>query len=344
MMLLRHATAPLATLAVLAAGSVAVPSAAQAQSSGGAAPTSTVTEPTEAPAAEAPATTTVAASSSSSATAYIRLKSGSALKVRRTPERASYVGSVRRNQAIKIICQVNSGVASGQYGHSRIWNRIRLSNGKIGYVADASVEVVKTALVAPYCGWPNPGAPAAENPQQGRCSSSATVPLDSSPANRPAFVKTAGPLARSSSARTGVPASVTLAQAILESASGTLTAGANNYFGIKARSVDPKTGIFRWESTAVGCVHKPTYESEGKRLVRQIGQFRMYRGMQDSFFDHGMFLRENSRYAPAFKHSDDPANFARAIARAGYATDPSYANLLIRLINNKALPLTPYDR
>ncbi len=325
-------------MAVLAAGALAVPAAAGANT-GGAAPTTTVTEP-----AETAETTTTTTASTPRATGYVRLRGGSGLRVRRTPERASYVGTVRRNQAVRILCQVNAGVASGQYGHSRIWNRIRLSNGRTGYVADASIEVTKTALVAPYCGWPNPGRPASDNPQQGRCSSVATVPLVSGPANRAEFVRQAGPLARSSSARTGVPASVTLAQAILESASGTLTAGANNYFGIKARTVDAKSGIFRWESTAVGCVHKPTYESEGRRLVRQIGQFRMYPGMQESFYDHGMFLRENSRYAPAFKHSNHPANFARAIARAGYATDPSYANLLIRLINNKSLPLTPYDR
>jgi flagellum-specific peptidoglycan hydrolase FlgJ len=341
MMQLRHATAPLATAAALAVGAFVVPTAAHAATGGAPTGTSTVTAPTAT--TEQAASSTVPASTSSR-TGYIRLSSASALKVRRTPERASYVGTVRRNQAIRIICQVNSGVASGKYGHSRIWNRIKLSNGRIGYVADASVEVVKTALVAPYCGWPNPGKPASTNPQQGRCSSVATVPLVEAPADRAAFVRAAGPLARASSARTDVPASVTLAQAILESASGTLTAGANNYFGIKARAVDLKKGIFRWESTAVGCVHKPTYETEGKRLVRQIGQFRMYRGMQDSFYDHGMFLRVNSRYAPAFEHSDDPANFARAIAKAGYATDPSYANLLIKLINNKSLPLTPYDR
>jgi hypothetical protein len=339
MMLLRHATAPLATCALLAVGVVAVPSAAHA-GTGGAQP-GTVTAPAETTRDES---TSTARASMPSSTGRIRLKSGSGLKVRRTPERASYVGTVRRNQSIRIICQVNAGVASGRYGHSRIWNRIKLSNGRTGYVADASVEVEKAALVAPYCGWPDPGEPGDENPQQGRCSAVATVPLDEGPADRATFVEQAGPLARKSSARTGVPASVTLAQAILESASGTLTAGANNYFGIKARVVDEDEGIFRWESTAVGCVHKPTYESEGKRLVRQIGQFRMYRGMEDSFYDHGMFLRENSRYAPAFEHSDDPANFARAIAKAGYATDPSYADLLIRLINNKSLPLTPYDR
>ncbi len=341
MMLLRHAPAPLATLAVLAVGAVAAPGAA-AQTTGGA-PVSTTTEASTPTETEAAPTSTVPASSSS-ATGYIRLGSARGLKVRRTPDRASYVGTVRRNQAVRILCQVNSGVASGRYGHSRIWNRIRLANGRIGYVADASVEVVKTALVAPYCGWPNPGRPAETNPLQGRCSSTATVSLVGSPANRSEFVRIAGPLARSSSARTGVPASVTLAQAILESASGTLHAGANNYFGIKARTVDLKTGIFRWESTAVGCVHKPTYETEGRRLVRQIGQFRMYRGMQDSFYDHGMFLRQNSRYAPAFRHTGNPAQFAREIAKAGYATDPTYANMLIRLINNKDLPLTPYDR
>lgn len=341
MMQVRLATVPLATAAAFAAGTLAMSGAAQAATGGTPTGTVTVTAPTE---TTESATTSTAPASTRSAVGYIRLRSATGLKVRRTPGRARYVGTVRRNQAIRILCQVNAGVASGKYGHSRIWNRIKLSNGRTGYVADASVEVVKTALVAPYCGWPNPGKPSSTNPRQGRCSSVATVPLVGAPANRAAFVRTAGPLARGSSARTDVPASVTLAQAILESASGTLTAGANNYFGIKARTVDSKDGIFRWESTAVGCVHKPTYETEGKRLVRQIGQFRMYRGMQDSFYDHGMFLRENSRYAPAFKHSGDPAKFARAIARAGYATDPSYAKLLIKLINNKSLPLTPYDR
>jgi flagellum-specific peptidoglycan hydrolase FlgJ len=238
-------------------------------------------------------------------------------------------------------CQVNGTPATGKYGTSRIWNRVKLKNGRTGYVPDASTETSsKNALVAPYCGYPDP-KPAATNLGQGRCLSVASVALDPAPATRADFIAAAGPLAKESKQTTGVPAAVTLAQGILESASGTLTAGANNYFGIKAQLVSP--GTFRWGTQAVGCVHKPTNEVEGGRTVRQIGQFRMYPSMRQSFDDHGLFLKQNSRYAPAFAHSDDPEKFAQAIHKAGYATDPSYSSLLIKLMNDKTLPLKGWD-
>ncbi|MGX6449852.1 glucosaminidase domain-containing protein [Patulibacter sp. S7RM1-6] len=252
------------------------------------------------------------------------------------------VGTVRNGDRLRIRCQVNGTRASGKYGYSKVWNRIKLRNGRTGYVPDASLETAsKGNLVAAYCGYPDAPAPTGDNPQQGRCTSVATVALDAVPADRATFVASAGPLARASQGTTGVPASVTLAQAILESASGTATAGANNYFGIKAQLVSP--GVYRWGTEAVGCVHKQTNEVEGGKTVRQIGQFRMYRGMQASFDDHGLFLRQNSRYAKAFSYTKDPEQFAKEIHKAGYATDPSYSSLLIKLMTDKTLPLTPWD-
>ncbi|WP_320669882.1 glucosaminidase domain-containing protein [Patulibacter defluvii] len=282
------------------------------------------------------------ASSRPSNVGTIKLQSSRKIKVRYLPNQKRTVGSLKNGATVKVLCQMNSVRASGYSGTSRIWDRVRLPSGRHGYVPDASVQNEKTAMVAHYCRWSEPGPPADVNPQQGRCGSYATVPLVAAPANRAAFIATAGPLAQASSRTTQVPASVTLAQAILESASGTATAGANNYFGIKAQAVDSKNGIYRWATEAVGCVLKPTYESESGRLVRQLAAFRMYRGMQDSFDDHGLFLRQNSRYAKAFDYSDDPERFAKEVHKAGYATDPAYSNSLIRLMRNEKL--TRYDR
>lgn len=272
----------------------------------------------------------------------IKLQSSRKIKVRYLPNRKRTVGSLKNGATVKVLCQMNSVRASGYSGSSRIWDRVRLPNGRAGYVPDASVQNEKAAMVAHYCKWSDPGAPADVNPQQGRCSSVATVPLVAAPVDRAAFIATAGPLARASQGATQVPASVTLAQAILESASGTATAGANNYFGIKAQAVDAANGIFRWATEAVGCVLKPTYETESGRLVRQLAAFRMYRGMQDSFDDHGLFLRQNSRYAKAFDYTADPERFAKEIHKAGYATDPAYSTSLIRLMRNEKL--TRFDR
>jgi len=272
----------------------------------------------------------------------IRLTSSRTIRVRRKPTDRRKVGTLRNRASVRVSCQMNGPPATGYTGRSRIWDKVRLPNGRTGYVPDASVQNEKGAMVAHYCGWGDPPAPSGANPQQGRCSSVATVALVAAPADRAAFIATAGPLARASQDATQVPASVTLAQAILESASGTATAGANNYFGIKAQAVDAKNGIYRWATEAVGCVLKPTYESESGRLVRQLAAFRMYRGMRESFDDHGLFLRQNSRYANAFKYPDDPERFAKEIHKAGYATDPKYSSSLIRLMRNE--DLTRFDR
>jgi flagellum-specific peptidoglycan hydrolase FlgJ len=172
---------------------------------------------------------------------------------------------------------------------------------------------------------------------QGQCFLETPVRLLKAPRSRAAFLRSAGPKARSSFRATRVPASVILAQAILESGSGRFTAGANNFFGIKAQGVDIIAGTYRWGGSAVACVHQPTDESEGGTMVRQIAQFRVYRTMRASFVDHGRFLRENKRYKTAFRYSRSPKRFARAIQRAGYATDPGYATKLIALMKQERL-------
>jgi flagellum-specific peptidoglycan hydrolase FlgJ len=345
-MLPRPTVPALATVALL--GAALVPSAASA-ASGGTTPAAALT-PANPPTATGKRK---AQSVRPSSAATIVLQSSSRVTARTSPNGTKRAGTMKNGETTRVRCQVNSrrAVTSGRYGTSKVWNRVKLKNGRTGYVPDVYMNTSsKNALVAPYCGYPDPPAPSEQNPQQGRCSSVASVDLvqvpttpngDGDPA---AFAQLAAPFAIASKQATKVPAAVTLAQGILESASGTLAAGANNYFGIKAQAVSGQGGTFRWGPNAVGCVHKQTNESENGRTVRQIASFRMYTDMRGSFVDHGLFLVENARYKDAFKYPDDPERFAKAIHLAGYATDPSYSDSLIRLMNRKELRLKQYDR
>ena len=125
----------------------------------------------------------------------------------------------------------------------------------------------------------------------------------------------------------GVPASITIAQAALESAWGEsgLAKSGNNLFGIKADSL--------WRGQ--------TLEMNTKEFIK--GQWvvvpalwRKYPSWQASMEDHAAFLRRNPRYKACFLCNTAPA-FANALVQAGYATDPEYANKLIALMDKHQL-------
>ena len=124
---------------------------------------------------------------------------------------------------------------------------------------------------------------------------------------------------------TGIPASITLAQACLESGDGnsTLARKANNHFGIKCHG---------WKGASV----KHTDDAPDEC-------FRSYRSADESFRDHSDFLRYRDRYAALF--SLDPTDYkgwAMGLQKAGYATAQTYAASLIRIIEEN--DLTRYDR
>ncbi|MCL5264423.1 MAG: glucosaminidase domain-containing protein [Chloroflexi bacterium] len=131
--------------------------------------------------------------------------------------------------------------------------------------------------------------------------------------------------AKLSKQETGVPASVTMAQAILESDWGRsrLAKEANNYFGLKARSKPGSAGI----------VYVDTWEVINGQSMILKEPFRAYVTLVDSFIDHGRYFLENNRYALAMLSIDNAREFARQIHKAGYATDPDYSNKLIRLMD-----------
>lgn len=151
-----------------------------------------------------------------------------------------------------------------------------------------------------------------------------------------AFINAIAPMAQQSQQIYGVPASVTIAQAILESGWGysTLSRYGQAYFGVKCSSSS-------YGAYASGCIPLPTWEVIGGVDVIQWAYFRSYDPLTDSILDHGHFLRNNSRYAPAF-NTTDPIAFATAIHQAGYATDPAYASKLAGIIEANQLARFDY--
>jgi flagellum-specific peptidoglycan hydrolase FlgJ len=139
------------------------------------------------------------------------------------------------------------------------------------------------------------------------------------------FISSIAEAAVESADQTGVPASVTIAQAILESywGSSRLAHDANNYFGIKAQT---KAGT-------AGSIVLNVWEVINGRNIVESQAFRAYNTAAESFVDHGLFFLQNSRYASAMAVKDDAKQFAIEINRDGYATDPSYASKLIGLMD-----------
>ena len=135
------------------------------------------------------------------------------------------------------------------------------------------------------------------------------------------YVNSYKDLAISEMNRTGIPASITLAQGIIESDCGhsTLAREANNHFGIKCH--DDWTG--------------PTFKHNDNRRNEC---FRKYRKPEESFYDHSDFLKSVSRYSFLFNiNSTDYKAWAHGLKKAGYATNPDYANMLIHTIEENNL-------
>jgi hypothetical protein len=163
-------------------------------------------------------------------------------------------------------------------------------------------------------------------------------PVDRALANRvpttadqqAAFLDVAAQAARQQQALTGVPASVTVAQAILESDWGrsTLAQNANNYFGMKVLGTLGNDGLV-WMPTS-------EYDASGK-LYQTTSAFRAYKSLADSMADHDQLLAAASRYSSAMRSANDPRQFAALIAQAGYSTDPAYADKLVALMDRYGL-------
>ena len=135
--------------------------------------------------------------------------------------------------------------------------------------------------------------------------------------------------------RTGVPASITLAQAIHESNSGTskLASNSNNHFGIKCKSY--------WQGQSY--YHIDDDRNSYGKLVPSC--FRAYELVADSYIDHSNFLRYSSHYENLFLlNKTDYKAWAYGLKQSGYATDKRYADKLINIIEKHSLYIYDSER
>jgi LysM repeat protein len=142
---------------------------------------------------------------------------------------------------------------------------------------------------------------------------------------REQFIAAAAAAGQETQRRYGVPASVAIAQAIHETGWGAsrLARDGNNFFGIKGRNSEGTAGVV-WMST---------WEVVNGVNLFPREPFRAYNTPDESFYDYGLFFLANRRYHPALAVAHDPRAFIRAIAAAGFATDPVYAAKIIRVMD-----------
>ena len=121
--------------------------------------------------------------------------------------------------------------------------------------------------------------------------------------------------------RSGIPASITIAQGCLESGNGNseLSRKSNNHFGIKCKK--------GWKGKKV------YYDDDAKNEC-----FRKYKTVEDSYIDHTNFLLNNQRYSSLFNlKTTDYKGWAHGLKKAGYATNKKYAHHLIHIIETNKL-------
>lgn len=135
---------------------------------------------------------------------------------------------------------------------------------------------------------------------------------------RDEYIKMFYKLAISEMERSGIPASITLAQGCWESSNGNsrLATEGNNHFGIKCKAEWTGKKIYHDDDALQEC-------------------FRKYAHAEASYIDHSNFLLKSSRYSFLFQlDPKDYVGWARGLKKAGYATDPSYAERLIKIIED----------
>ena len=215
------------------------------------------------------------------------------------------LGTVGPGEALNISCQLRGESVGG----TSLWDWVPNNGGAL--VSDTFVAWPGGRPALPWCSFGS-----------------------GSPPSRAAFIRWAADLGRQVRAATGVPVSVTIAQAILESGWGSsaLSVDGNSFFGMKCFDT-PGAGT-------LGCRPYATTECDAS-CYPTTASLRVYATPVASFVDHAEQLATLPRYRPAFANVGDPDRFATELHRAGYATDPRYAQRLIALM--RQFNLYQYD-
>ncbi|MEV4132487.1 sporangiospore maturation cell wall hydrolase GsmA [Dactylosporangium sp. NPDC049742] len=224
---------------------------------------------------------------------------------------------IKNKQKVTVTCKVSGQYLRGNVRRTAQWDRTAIGD----FISHAYVSgnpKLPTCVTAPA---PTTAAPVA--------TPVAAVPMGPTGTMTNAqFLAASIPAAQQSQRDTRVPTSVTLAQAILESGWGrsSLSANDRNFFGMKCFNNSP--GAY-----AAGCKSYSTQECNAAGVCSTtVATFRTYATAAASFTDHGMALKNLSRYAAAFNYLNDPNQFVAEVHKAGYATDPLYTTKLVSLM------------
>ena len=161
------------------------------------------------------------------------------------------------------------------------------------------------------------------------------------------FIKKHLPYALETERKTGISALFILAQSALETGWGQHAPG-NMMFGVKASVSTPPEKRQLVQTTEILSTDKAKFpviisiekRPDGKYKYTVKDWFRKYDSPEESFTDHANFFFSNKRYAKALEVKADPYKFAEEVAKAGYATEPTYAERLKGVIRT-IVPLTP---
>jgi uncharacterized protein YraI len=257
----------------------------------------------------AAALVTVGATAASAASTGTTTTVAGPLNVRTGPTtRSTIVGQVANGAPVTLDCKVTGEQVHGRIRTTNQWDRT--SSGR--YVSHGYVRGATSLPACPAEAGPNGGMTPAQ------------------------FVAASVGPAQQGQREFRVPASVTIAQAILESGWGRsgLTANDRNFFGIKCFNGSPG-------AIATGCHSYATHECVGTVCKPTTASFRSYASAVDSFRDHGHFLTVNRRYAPAFAVTGNADQFLFQMWKAGYATSPTYVQNVTAVM--KKYNLYQYD-
>ena len=255
-------------------------------------------------------------------------------------ETAKQFEAMFMQQLLKSMREAQSAMSSGMMDNSgtNLGNEMldgeyaKQMSGTTGGLADVIARQLErqmgTATTGPVTLKPFSSAPGAALPAAGAAGS----PAVSTSGKQADFVRSHTDAARAAEAETGIPASFMVAQAAHESGWGRHEikhadgSTSFNVFGIKAGSnwKGPVAEVTTTEYTA-GVAHKVT------------AKFRAYSSYEESFKDYARMMKDSPRYgqvmASASGGNASAAGFAQGLQRAGYATDPAYADKLTRVIN-----------
>ncbi len=150
--------------------------------------------------------------------------------------------------------------------------------------------------------------------------------------NASSFASDIWPQAQSAAQSLGVSAELLVAQAALETGWGKHTMAhadgslAYNLFGIKAGA--------DWQGDVIS---KPTLEFRQGVMSTEVARFRAYASAEESLNDYVQFIQSNKRYENALQHGGDDSFYLKEIHRAGYATDPDYADKILSIMQSDRL-------